>query len=119
MPVTTSAQKRQRAAEFASEAAAFSVKGNLNVQWDSPFDRLCYLVSTEGLPVKHRTRYEALVKELSDGTGCTEEELIAHGLKVRAKLYFAEEHLGRTGALAQLTGKEQYSYRLPSVLPAF
>jgi hypothetical protein len=120
MPVTTSsAQKRQRAAEFATSAPPFPTKGNLAVQWDSPFDRLCYLVSTEGMPLKHRAKYESLLKELSEGTGCTEEELIAHGLKVRAKLYFAEEHLGRTGVLASLTGKEQHTYRLPAVLPAF
>lgn len=119
MSIATSAQKRERAAEFTSSAPDFAIKGNLSVQWDSQFDRQCYLVSTEGMPVKHRTRYEALLKELSEATGCTEEEVIAHGLKVRAKLYFAEEHLGRTGALAKLTGKEQHAYRLPPVIPAF
>jgi hypothetical protein len=119
MTVATSTQKRQRAAEFATAAAAFAVKGTLNVEFDSQFDRLCYLVSTEGMPVRHKSKYDALMKELTEGTGCTEEELIAHGLKVRAKLYFAEEHLGRTGALANLTGKEQHAYRLPAVLPAF
>jgi hypothetical protein len=119
MPVVTSAEKRQRAADFAVPVPAFAVKGNLAVEWDSPFDRACYLVSTEGMPVKHRARYDALIKDLSEATGCTEEELIAHGLKVRAKLYFAEEHLGRTGALANLTGKAQHAYRLPAVLPAF
>lgn len=117
--VSTSAQKRNRAAEFVSTVAVPPIKGTLDVQWESTFDRLCHLVSTEGMPVKHRTRYEALMKELTSGTGCTEEEVIAHGLKVRAKLYFAEEHLGRTGALANLVGKEQHAYRLPAVLPAF
>lgn len=119
MTVSTSAQKRQRAAEFASPVVSPPIKGTLDVAWDSQFDRLCHLVSTEGMPVRHKSRYDALMKELIAGTGCTEEEIIAHGLKVRAKLYFAEEQLGRTGALANLSGKEQHPYRLPPVLPFF
>lgn len=115
----TSDEKRQRAAGFAALIPAFVVKGNLEVEWDSPFDRACYLVSTEGMATKQKARYAALIKDLSDATGCTEEELIAHGLKVRAKLYFAEEHLGRTGALAKLAAKQQHPYHLPPVLPAF
>lgn len=119
MPAITSDEKRQRAAEFSAPVPAFVIKGNLDVQWDSPFDRACYLISAEGMPVKQKARYAALLKDLSEATGCTEEELIAHGLKVRAKLYFAEEHLGRTGELAKLPAKTQHPYRLPKVLPAF
>jgi hypothetical protein len=53
------------------------------------------------------------------GSGCTEEEVLAHGNKVRAYLFFAQDRLRREGQLDRLTGKEKYSYQLPPVAPAF
>jgi len=55
--------------------------------------------------------------ELTAGSGCTEEEILAHGNKVRAYIYFAQERLKREGHLDQLKGKEKYAYQLPPVIP--
>jgi hypothetical protein len=112
-------EKRQRAAAFPPATEATSTTGSLEVQWDSPFDRLCYMVSAPDLALKHRSRYDKLVLELTAGTGCTEEEVVAHGLKVRALLFFAEDRLAREGALAGLVGSQKHPYRLPPVAPVF
>jgi hypothetical protein len=115
----SSDEKRQRAAAFPPASATSSTKGALDVVWDSPFDRLCYLVSATDLARKHRLRYDALMTELITGTGCTEDEVLAHGLKVRGLLFFAEDRLARQGALATLVGKERHPYRLACVTPEF
>jgi hypothetical protein len=109
-------QKRQRASAFPSAQGATPGCGVLDVQFDSPFDRLCYLISA---PLKNSRRYATLLAELMAGSGCTEEELLAHGHKVRAYLFFAEDRLRKDGKLDGLTGKEKYPYRLPPVTPAF
>lgn len=116
MESSVQAQKRQRATAFPSVEGATPGCGVLDVQFDSPFDRLCFLISA---PVKNGRRYATLLAELMDGSGCTEEELLAHGHKVRAYLFFAEDRLRKEGKLDGLTGKEKYPYRLPAVTPAF
>jgi len=119
MTVPTSAEKRERAAALSPASVAAPTPGNLDVLWDSPFDRLCYDVSASGMARKHRARYDILLAELTTGTGCTEEEVIAHGQKVRSVLFFAEDRLGRQGALANLVGQQQHRYRLAPVTLAF
>ena len=118
MPTTTQAEKRQRATAFPPTDDT-APSGLLVVRWDSPFDRLCFLVSRPELARKNNRRYTELLEELMAGSGCTEEEILAHGEKVRAYLFFAEDRLKREGHLAKLTGKEKYAYQLPSVIPAF
>jgi hypothetical protein len=119
MTPPTSAEKRMRAATLSPATAAGPTPGNLAVHWDSSFDRLCYEVSASGLARKHPAQYDALLAELTTGTGCTEEEVVTHGQKVRSMLFFVEDRLGRQGALASLVGQQQYSYRLPPVTLAF
>lgn len=119
MTSPTSAEKRQRAATFPPASGATPMRGALDVSWDSPFDRMCYLVAAPDLPIKRPARYDALLQELTAATGCTAEELLAHGNKVRAMLFFAEDRLARSGALAELEGKQKHPYRLPPVVPAF
>jgi hypothetical protein len=91
----------------------------LEVQWASPFDRQCFLLSSPDLALKNSRRYAKLLAELMAGSGCTEEELLAHGNKVRAYLFFAEDRLTKEGRLAGLTGKAKYTYELPQVALAF
>ena len=119
MSATTSAEKRRRAASFPSLPGPTPAAGSLDVIWTSQFDRSCYLVTAPNLAVKHPKRYEQLMHQLRDGTGCTEAEILAHGNKVRALLYFAEDRLSRTGALASLSGKQKHQYELAAVNPAF
>jgi hypothetical protein len=76
-------------------------------------------VSAPDLALKNSRRYTKLLAELVTGSGCTEEEIVAHGNKVRAHLFFAEDRLRKAGHLARLTGREKYSYQLPPVAPAF
>ncbi len=119
--MTTSIQdrKRQRASSFPAAAGVNPSSGRLDVQWDSPFDRLCFLISSPDLAVKNRARYDKLLTEITAGSGCTEEEVLAHGNKVRAVLFFAEDQLARQGQLERLTGREKFAYRLAPVTPAF
>jgi hypothetical protein len=119
VPSSTQAQKRQRATAFPPPDPAAQSCGLLDVSWDSAFDRLCFLVSAPDLKQKNNRRYTKLLAELMTGSGCTEEEVVAHGLKVRAYLFFAQDRLMKEGKLDQLTGKEKYPYRLPPVDPAF
>ena len=119
MTLPTSAEKRLRAAALAPTGASTPTQGNLEVLWDRPFDRLCYDLSASGMARRHPAQYDALLAELSSGTGCTEEELITHGQKVRSMLFFAEDRLGRQGALAKLVGTQQLPYRLAAVTLAF
>jgi hypothetical protein len=119
MDTSTQAQKRQRATTFPSARGAAPTCGLLEVQWDSPFDRLCFLVSAPDLALKNSRRYTTLLAELIAGSGCTEDEILAHGHKVRAYLFFAQDRLSKDGQLDGLTGKEKRIYRLPAVAPAF
>ncbi|HEY7682058.1 MAG TPA: hypothetical protein VH879_05410 [Gemmatimonadales bacterium] len=119
METSTQAQKRERATAFPPPSGAAPTCGLLDVHWDSPFDRLCFLVSAPDLAIKNNRRYTRLLAELMTGSGCTEEEVLAHGNKVRAYLFFAQDRLRREGQLDRLTGKEKYSYQLPPVAPAF
>jgi hypothetical protein len=115
----TSSDKRGRAAALSLSSAHIPISGTLDVAWDSPFDRLCYDISASGMARKHRERYEVLLADLTERTGCTEEELLTHGQKVRSVLFFAEDKLGRNGELTRLVGNQQYPYRLAPVTQAF
>ena len=119
METSTQAQKRQRATTFPSATGAAPACGLLEVHWDSPFDRLCFQVSAPDLAIKNNRRYTALLAELIAGSGCTEDEILAHGNKVRAYLFFAQDRLKKEGHLEGLTGKEKRPYRLAPVNPAF
>lgn len=119
MESSTQVQKRERATAFPAAAGAAPGSGLLDVRWDSPFDRLCFLVSAPELAVRNNRRYIKLLTEIMAGTGCTEEEVLAHGNKVRAYLFFAQDRLKREGHLDQLAGKEKYAYQLPPVILAF
>lgn len=119
MTSSTQEEKRQRATAFPTPTGATPTWGQLDVQWESPFDRLCFLVSAPDLSVKHQARYAKLLAELMEGSGCTEEEVLAHGNKVRAYLFFAQDRLTKEGQLKGLKGKEKYTYHLPKVAPAF
>lgn len=119
MNAPTSAQKCERAAALVSPDAAGPTPGNLDVAWDRPFDRLCYHVTTSGMRRKDPAHYDELLGQLMTGTGCTEEEVRAHGMKVRSVLFFAEDRLARQGVLARLVGVQQCPYRLPPVTLSF
>lgn len=119
MSAITSTEKRRRAAGFPVMPGPTPTGGSLDVTWESPFDRSCYLVSAPDMAKKHKKPYDQLMKDLLEATGCTEDEIIAHGNKVRALLFFAEDRLARTGELAHLTGKQKQPYDLPTVSPAF
>lgn len=119
MSSPTSAEKRQRATAFSSQSPLSPIEGNLAIRWDSRFDHLCYCLAAPALPRKQPARYGELLAELITQTGCTEDELVAHGLKVRSVLFFAEDRLGRQGALASLVGAQQLEYRLPPVSQSF
>ena len=47
------------------------------------------------------------------------EEILAHGNKVRAVLFFAQDRLAKEGRLNGLKRTEKYVYQLAPVLPAF
>ena len=119
MTVTTQALKRQRASEFPRVEGTAPTCGALSVQWDSPFDRQCFVLSKPDLSVKNPKMYAKVLAELIAGSGCTEKELLAHGNKVRAYLFFAEDRLAKKGLLATLGAREKYAYQLPQVIPAF
>jgi hypothetical protein len=119
MSVFTSAQKRARAAAITPTEALPPVLGNLDVEWASPFDRLCYDVSAAGLARKQPARYGVLMQELTERSGCSEDELLDHGFKVRSVLFFAEDRLGRQGLLSRLVGNQQIPFRLAPVTQSF
>lgn len=123
MTSATQDQKRQRAAAFPDDSplarTVTPASGPLAVEWESTFDRLCYMVAAPDLATKNPRRYQKLIGELTSTTGCTEEEVLAHGNKVRAVLFFAQDNLSRTGELKQLVGRQRYAYRLPRVNPVF
>jgi hypothetical protein len=123
MTSTSQDAKRQRASSFAGKGkgagAVTAPSGSLSVVWESAFDQMCHAVAADDLAVKNARRYRKLMDEIVESTGCTEEEVLAHGRKVRAVLYFAQDRLSREGALRHLTGKARYEYRLPPVNHAF
>ncbi len=115
----SSAEKRDRASSLTLGAPLPPIPGGLDVQWERPFDRLCYDVAASGLARKHRERFDALLAPLIAGTGCSEAEILSHGQKVRSMLYFAEDRMGRQGLLGRLGSKEQMPYHLSPVTMAF
>lgn|SRR5512147_344972 len=115
----TSAEKRARATAISPDQPLPPVHGNLDVDWASPFDRLCYDVSASGLARKQPERYGVMMQELTNRTGCTEDELLDHGFKVRSVLFFAEDRLGRQGLLSRLVGNQQVPFRLAPVTQSF
>jgi hypothetical protein len=119
MPSLTSAEKRRRAALFPALAGPTPSAGSLAVRWASPFDRSCFMVSAPELAAGRRPPYEQLMEQLTSATGCTEGEILAHGNNVRARLFFAEDRLARTGALASLVGEQKHRYELAAVRPDF
>jgi len=119
MSTLTQVEKRRRATAFPPASGAAPACGPLDVQWSSPFDRLCFMLSRPDLATRNSRGYAKLLAELTAGSGCTEEELLAHGNKVRAYLFFAEDRLSKQGALDGLTGRQKYPYQLPEVSPAF
>jgi hypothetical protein len=112
-------QKRKRATAFAPPTGAAPSCGMLDVQWESSFDRLCYVISAPDLAIKNSNRYAKLLDALVSGSGCTEEEILAHGNKVRAVLFFAQDRLAKEGRLNGLKRSEKYLYQLAPVVPAF
>ncbi len=119
MSAPTSAEKRARATTLTAPHAADPISGNLEVQWASAFDRLCYDVSAPAMPRKHPERYDTLLAALTAGTGCTEDEVLSHGQKVRSMLFFAEDKLARQGVMARLAANQRHPYRLAPVPQSF
>lgn len=123
MTSSSQAEKRQRAATFPDGGpilgAANPSYGPLQVVWESAFDRMCYMVSGVDLAIKNPRRYRKLMDEIVTRTGCTEAEVLTHGDKVRALLFFAHDKLEREGALRDLVGKDKYQHRFPAVNPVF
>ncbi|MBK6423023.1 MAG: hypothetical protein IPI38_09540 [Gemmatimonadetes bacterium] len=119
MTASDSTTKRRRAAQFAVRPGPAPAAGVLDVTWASPFDQSCFVVSVPEVKAKARKPVDELMKELTAETGCTEEEILAHGRKVRALLFFAEERLAREGVLATLEPKQKVPFELKPVTPAF
>lgn len=119
MPEPTSAEKRARATTLAAPRPADPIAGNLDVQWGSAFDRPCYDLAAPAMPRKHPEPYDALLAELTEGTGCSEDEVLTHGQKVRSMLFFAEDKLARQGVMARLPGNQRHPYRLAPVPQSF
>ncbi|MGH7703857.1 MAG: hypothetical protein ACREMO_12245 [Gemmatimonadales bacterium] len=119
MTTASQTQKRHRAAAFPPSTGPVAACGQLDVQWESPFDRLCFMIAAPDLLLKNSKRYAKLLEEIIAGSGCTEEEILAHGNKVRAVLFFVQDRLTKDGTLDRLTGKAKYTYHLPTVTPAF
>jgi hypothetical protein len=119
MAEISSTDKCQRAATLRFKSALPPISGALDVQWASPFDRLCYELAMPGLARRHREQYDGFLQTLITGTGCTEAELLTHGQKVRSMLFFAEDRLARQGLLARLGSQQQVKYTLPPVTMAF
>lgn len=120
MTATSQDTKRQRAISYTAKGKSVPVNSrSLSVVWESAFDQMCHAVAADDLAIKNARRYRKLMDEIIESTGCTEEEVLAHGRKVRAVLYFAQDRLAREGALRHLSGKARYEYRLPPVTHAF
>lgn len=112
-------KKRERASQMSWESPASRETrpdyGPLDVQFGCPFDCMCYMATVDGLAGKKPEKYNRLMEYLATETGCTEREVIAHGQKVRALLWFAVDRFRREGqAVAR-----KLKYPLPAVRPAF
>lgn len=88
--------------------------GPLDVQFESAFDRACYVLSLPGFGAKNPAKYNGLVDALGLQTGCTAEELLHHGEKVRARLWFVLDDMKRRGPVEAKT-----AYALSTTIPAF
>jgi hypothetical protein len=119
MFATRSIDKRKRAAAFAPRPGPTPDVGPLEVRWGSAFDRACYLVTTPGLAEKHPAGYNHLMRDLTHETGCTVQEILTHGRRVRNVIAFAREQLARAGALSNLVGSQKLPYDLQPVTPSF
>jgi hypothetical protein len=119
MPAILSVQKRYRAAAFGSRPKPATVVGRLEVRWSSAFDRACFLISSPPPHPRHRAAYGRLIRDLCNETGCTTAELLAHGRKVHALLFFAQDQLARNGAIARLQPGKKCVHELAAVTPAF
>jgi hypothetical protein len=119
MSEATQLKKRERAARIPAEhplaGEPHPAYGPLDVEFGSPFDCICYIATIDNLAVKKPAKYARIVEYLATETGCTVDEVEAHGQKVRATLWFALDRLQRGGeAVAR-----KLKYPLPSVRPAF
>lgn len=116
---TPDTKKRRRAAEFQARPGPTPDTGQLNVRWQSSFDRSCFLATTPALATNYPAPYRELISQLRAETGCTEAELLAHGKRVRAALRLAQERLARDGALSGLGSRQKHDFDLAPVRPAF
>lgn len=118
MSDTQQVEKRDRASQVQGSGSelgrAVPNYGPLDVQFDSAFDRACYVLSLPGFITKSPTKYNDLADSLGAQTGCTTEELLNHGEKVRARLWFALDILKRRGPVEAKT-----AYALSATIPAF
>ena len=119
MPAILSVQKHRRVATFASRPRPATVVGRLEVHWENAFDRACFLVAAPAPNPRQRPAYARLLRDLSNETGCTMAELLAHGRKVRALLFFAQDQLTRRGDVAKLPAGHKCVYLLRPVRPDF
>jgi hypothetical protein len=119
MTAILSFQKRHRAAAFAARPLPTTTVGRMEVRWSSVFDRACFLVTSPPAGARSRIPCDRLMRDLTNETGCTRAEILAHGRKVRALLFFAEEKLTRSGELGRLLPGARYVYQLPAVGHAF
>lgn len=116
---SSSLEKRQRAAAFQPRPGITPDTGQLNVRWESVFDRSCYLAATPELAINHPRPYRELMSQLREETGCSEAEILAHGAKVRTALRLAQEQLSRSGTLSALGSRQKHEFTLRPVRPAF
>jgi len=119
MPAILSVQKHHRVAVVAARPCPATLVGRLEVHWGSAFDRACFLLASPAPNPRHRPAYARLLRDLANETGCTHPELVAHGRKVRALLFFAQDQLTRSADFAGLPNRHKYVYRLHAVTPAF
>jgi hypothetical protein len=114
------AEKRERAAQIQFGGILDEITspayGPLEVEFESAFDRATYIVTAEKLPAKNARKHKELMEYLSSATGCDDEEIIAHGQKVRGLLYFGLDSLRNKGSAL---GKERIRYPMRPVKPAF
>jgi hypothetical protein len=114
------AEKRERAAQITFGGLLDEVSspsyGPLDVEFESAFDCATYIVTAEKQPVRNAKKYKELMAFLSEATGCEDEEIIAHGQKVRGLLYFGLDSLRNKGTVV---GKEKIKYPMRTVRPAF
>jgi hypothetical protein len=114
------AEKRERAAQVPFGGILDEVTspsyGPLDVEFESAFDCAAYIVTAEKLPARNAKKRKELMDYLNSATGCEEDEIIAHGQKVRGLLYFGLDSLRNKGSAL---GKEKIKYPMRPVRPAF